>query len=737
MSVVAETPESISNSLKEISLRDIYYIVFRNKWKMMLIFLAVASSAIIFILQQPDVYRSQAKLMVQLGRENVTLDPTATTGQLVNVNKSLQHEIQSELEILNSRDLAENVVDTLGADVILQKIDQEMESDESLAREIAILAVVDSLSFEALDESTIIEVSYDTTDPELSKRVLSTFLDLFLEKHIAVHQVTGSYQFFSGQTAYLRENLKGIEDKIQLLGGKTGISSPEEYRNMHLQRFVAIEREIESTEADIAFSTSRVETLQRMLEKLPEQSVQQQTTGYQNSVADKLKERLYDLQLEERELATKFDEGNRTVRFIRQQISEVKELLDKEESNHSLTTYGPNTAHQNLQLELLKEIANSSALHERATVLKNKLESMQAFLETLTADELEIRRLLRELNINEESYRKYSGNLEQVRIDHALKNEKISNISVVQPATLPMFPLNGHKPIVATLGVVLGLSAAFVLALFSTYANHSIITPEQVREKLGLPTITSIPHATANIVSRTKRRESKGGNAEEATPLRSPQWSIPNAMQEEYALICQRVRNGLVNTLNRPQVVAVASCSRREGVSTVAANLATVLAQQNEGKTLLIDTNVEHPIAHSIFDIYRAPGLNDVRLQDKLRRNSIQASPVANLSVLTAGMPDVSLDKSFNLDQFRNLLGIIRERYEFVVLDVPALEEVKSAISLCGLCDGTLLVVETERLRWEAIKSHKEQLDDSGANVLGVVLNKRRYPIPDCVYRTL
>jgi len=79
----------------------------------------------------------------------------------------------------------------------------------------------------------------------------------------------------------------------------------------------------------------------------------------------------------------------------------------------------------------------------------------------------------------------------------------------------------------------------------------------------------------------------------------------------------------------------------------------------------------------------------------------------------------------------------MKKDYRHVVLDMPAMKEARLAARLASLCDGVVLVIEAERLRWEVLLEAKAQLLKWNANTLGVVLNKRRFPIPEWLYRTL
>ena len=121
----------------ERSLRDVYYVLFRHKWKMVLFLVTVIGTVTVGTLRRPDIFRSEAKLLLRLGRESVTLDPTVTTGQIIGVSRSRESEINSELEILKSRVLAGKVVDTIGPLAFLKRPDEILKEDTSSGSDVA------------------------------------------------------------------------------------------------------------------------------------------------------------------------------------------------------------------------------------------------------------------------------------------------------------------------------------------------------------------------------------------------------------------------------------------------------------------------------------------------------------------------------------------------------------------------------------------------------------------------
>jgi Uncharacterized protein involved in exopolysaccharide biosynthesis len=106
----------------EKNLRDIYYVVFRHKLKVVWFFIAVVALVAIFSLLSPKIYRSEGELLIKIGRESVALSPTVEPNKIVEMAAGAQreNEINSELAILQNRELIGKVVDTVGVDAVLK-----------------------------------------------------------------------------------------------------------------------------------------------------------------------------------------------------------------------------------------------------------------------------------------------------------------------------------------------------------------------------------------------------------------------------------------------------------------------------------------------------------------------------------------------------------------------------------------------------------------------------------------
>jgi len=151
-----------------------------------------------------------------------------------------------------------------------------------------------------------------------------------------------------------------------------------------------------------------------------------------------------------------------------------------------------------------------------------------------------------------------------------------------------------------------------------------------------------------------------------------------------------------------------------------------------------VDANLYNPLVHRIFGVKLSPGLEDILDQGHSQAAIIQPSSVNNLDLLCAGRSDTA-DKTrlFKSKTFFDLLNYWKNEYSFVVLDTPAVWDENFAVSLGSVVDGIILVIEAEKMRWEVAMRAKERLTKDGEKIIGGVLNKRRFYVPEWLYKTL
>ncbi|MFV2069963.1 MAG: CpsD/CapB family tyrosine-protein kinase [Pirellulales bacterium] len=171
------------------------------------------------------------------------------------------------------------------------------------------------------------------------------------------------------------------------------------------------------------------------------------------------------------------------------------------------------------------------------------------------------------------------------------------------------------------------------------------------------------------------------------------------------------------------KVVGVTSCYRGEGVSTIARLMATTAASSGTCEVLLIDANVDRPSVHEVAGPLGSPDRSKSAPSGNGGQFKLRPTQIPNLHALVSGRGEAGTVYEF-LDLLRTLLANCRDRFDLVVVDIPALTESPSAGPLCSLLDGVVLVVEDGRVRREVAWQTGGNLERSGGKILGVVLNK-------------
>jgi protein-tyrosine kinase len=197
------------------------------------------------------------------------------------------------------------------------------------------------------------------------------------------------------------------------------------------------------------------------------------------------------------------------------------------------------------------------------------------------------------------------------------------------------------------------------------------------------------------------------------------------------------------------KTVLITSSVRGEGSSTVAANWARLLARDRMtglpvddmdligGGILLIDANLRRPVLHSFFDIDRKRGLTEV-LQGELRLDEVlKGAPRRNLWVITAGKPAANPADLLGSLLMKGLLDECRNRFEMVILDSAPVTLYPETLALAKQVETAILVVRSGKTRWEVAQSARNQLQKVNTHLLGVVMNQRKFIIPEWIYRRI
>lgn len=181
--------------------------------------------------------------------------------------------------------------------------------------------------------------------------------------------------------------------------------------------------------------------------------------------------------------------------------------------------------------------------------------------------------------------------------------------------------------------------------------------------------------------------------------------------------------------------VGVASCFRGEGRTTVASNLAIAIKAAIPGGVLIVNAAEGR---RSFFSRSRGPGWLDLAFGDAELMDVIQETDTPNLFVMRAGEPPKGQAcLTYNPPRLANIVEMLKEKFEFVVFDLPCADDMTGCLPIASVLDGVILVLKSDRVNSTHATRVKRQFAERGANVLGAVLNQTRSYIPGLLRRWL
>lgn len=433
--------------------------------------------------------------------------------------------------------------------------------------------------------------------------------------------------------------------------------------------------------------------------------------------------------------------------FLENQLTDVtKRLNEAEEKLKDFKKTGEATG---AAVNLLNNLAN---LEQQKISLKKiftekypdvvkvdeEISKLKGQLKTYPDAELEFARLTRETEVDEKAYRELEEKLQEARIAEA---EKVEDVKIVNLASPPTKPIKPNKQLNITIGSLVGLVMGFFLTFVIETLDTSLGTIEDVEALTKLPVLAVIP-----FLKNKEAKEKKWGfgRKKKPDPIEGMREQLlikfdrrsPNT--EAYRILRTNLK---VDELleNNQKVIVITSTGPDEGKSLTALNLAIVLAE-NGNKTILIDADLRKSILHKVLGLKREPGLSDVligsaKLEDSIKTivdifmgalgvDEVSKSPgLDNLNILTSGTFVPNTSELLSSSQLEETLQILKNMYDFIIIDVPPVLPVPDGIIVGSKADRTYLVYRSGKTSRIALLRAKSQMDLMNAGPKGIILN--------------
>jgi capsular exopolysaccharide synthesis family protein len=660
---------------------DYWRIIRIRKTVILAVFLLVVVTATLVTFILPESFASTARIKIERDQSDIT----GIVGQQVMGGYGYDpYFIQTEFEVIQSEVVLSNVIKTLDLNVEWGK---KYAGGERLKTPETMAFLKNKMSVRPVRNTSLIEISVYSDRPEeaakIANEIATTYKNHRKEQRAEMSRggIEVLEQRFAEQGTKIREaqtNVDRLRLDLQIPDSIANSDAPTMLMTAETLRI--IERLRIESKAELGRMSSLVDSLKQLGTNVgPEALAQAIPSAAQDALLQSLLEQMN--LADQRLLFVQKDYGEQNVEVIKAK-GMVEDLHAKIKTRVKGILEGFDarvTSLKNGLTDLEKEVKEA-----RSEDISTASRSQPYFEAKRNLEELQRFRQLLNMKIASE------------KIDVALP--KTAMVEVVDSAVAGLRPVRPNKPLNIALGIIIGLVVGVGLAFFIEYLDTSVKTIDDVERALQAPVLGVIPQ---NVGLMTDEG------------IESPHAEAYRVLRTN--LLFSR-KDDKLNT------VAVVSAGAGEGKSTTVFNLAAVFAQSGQ-RVVVVDSDLRRPTLHKMLNVTNSLGLTNFLLKQNTLEEVIQTTSIPTLDFLASGkLPSSSLG-ILSSAQMRDLIGELKQRYDFVFFDSPPIMGVSDASILASGVDMTLQVIQYRRYPQPMNIRAKQLIEKVGGNLVGIVLN--------------
>ncbi len=678
----------------EIDLRALWAVLRRRRWIIGIFFLLCVIVAFVGAYLATPIYR--ASLMLQIDREPVKiLDYQGVTeGDL----KSDKDFYQTQYELLRSRALAKRVIDQLGlaergvlepersgVRSLLGLDDGRAARDEENRRRILVERFLEALSVEPVKRSRLVRIHFDHPDPKVALEVVNAVAETYMDMNIERRFEASAYakDFIREQLNQVKARLEDSERRLVAFARENEIVTLGEGRSVDAQRLAEINLALSRAEQ------ARIEAESRYLQVVGQGSVIGAPEILDSPVIQELKKAKARLEAEYNEKLLLYKPAYPLMVELRGRIDELSVQIEQERRAIIAALQG-----------------SYLAAKQQEDLLRKRLEEVKQELLALRDRSIQYNILQREVKTNRELYNGLLQRLKEVGVAGGVDT---NNVSIVDPAELPLAPYKPRIPFIVVLAAVLGLLGGVFLAFVVDFLDDTIQRPEDLEQRLGLPLFGLIPAV----------EPSEEGVDAALLSVAEPTGAVAEAYRSVRTALLFATPDGA------PKVLQITSAAAGEGKSTSSLNIAVSFTQMGQ-KVLLVDADLRNPSLHHLTGLPNHTGLSNVIVGETDAKDAVQATSVTGLFVMTSGPIPPNPAELLGGPGMAELIERVRGHFDYVIVDGPPVLGLADALVLANRVDATLITVSAGETRMGHLEAVLKRLRHAHAHVIGGLLCKVR-----------
>jgi len=683
----ATAPPSVDGVLDDdFALRDYWRVLHARRRT---VYAALATAFVLVTAYNyvtVPVYRATATLQVDREQPNIAeFDP----GRLQQIPEQPDY-LETQYKVLRSRTLAKRVI---AAEALSERrelnygIDStELAAAPDLVHPEVMKRFLKHLGVSPAKGTRLLDVSYESVDPELSARVVNHLTRLFIE-----HNLETKWNATQQASTWLREQLSSLEQRLQesetqLRDYATAhaILFLEERKDVTTEKLAQLEDELTRAEAE------RIE--RQSFAMLAEDAVRSGRTLPASLTSQSLEElgiRLTDAQRELASLETSFGPGYPKLQRAASEVRSIESAVEVE------------------RRRLLQGVQENFELAKnREGLLAQAAGNQRASVNRLNGNFIQYNILKRDAETNRALYEGLLQRLKEAGISAGLR---ASNIAVLDRAEVPDEPARPAKLFNYALGLCAGLLIGVCVGFVQENMHAGLRTPDEVAELTGLSLLAVVPRGEGD--------EDKKVSLVPAGPKSN--WEPERALSEAYRTLRGSVLLGREGSIQR---ILFTSAQPQEGKTTLSLNLACSLAQLGK-RVLVIDADMRRPDCSRQLGIKANSGLREF-LEEEVEADAIvYETALNNLWMIPAGKSTGVASDLLYSPRLRTLLNSMSEKFEHIVIDTPPSLVLSDARTIAPLADAVVMVVSDSTNRAALLRT-TQIFSDTGIPFLGYVMNR-------------
>lgn len=441
-------------------------------------------------------YEASTRLLIKSGREfQVRSDPTQPVASVPSVTK--QEVVNSEIQILTSRDLIEAVIRKVGVDRLYPQtlgwfswLRAGKAEDDPTVMEAAVKEFLADLKAAPVELADVIQVTYRNRDHDVAVQALNTLVELYQQKHAEMFS-DPRYKFLEQQTKQYENQLDAITGKVTQIKNEKSLFDVEAQRAKLLDDRASINSILQQLKSQSVDAHQRISFLQSRLKGTP---ALVPGGASQADVVEQAKARLLDLQVKAQQLRERYVGDVKPLHDAEEEMAKVRQFIG---GAGAKTWSTRNTAYDDMVVALNHALADAAPLDEQIQLRTSQAAAIDERLRQLEEGAKALDDAQRERRTLEELVHTYRARYEEARMTEDLDKGNVVSVSIVQKPMAPARPAGPRHLPFALAGILIGLVGASGLLVYLLVFRETLITVESVERLIGVPVLASVPNSRA------------------------------------------------------------------------------------------------------------------------------------------------------------------------------------------------------------------------------------------------